>query len=181
MWSAIPVVLLCMIVNCRERKQGSGPVRDFYSSVYPSAHPSVCLSIHLPQALPGLESTLPGLESALPGLESALSGLQSTLSGLESGRVDFRPKRTDFRPKRADFRPEGVDFRPERADFGPERIDFRSEWADHRPERACKGQTNKSPPVFYRILSPLKLPLKNITGNHKLSMDVSILFLDYAP
>ena len=28
MWSAIPVALLCMIVNCSERKQGSGPEGD---------------------------------------------------------------------------------------------------------------------------------------------------------
>ena len=28
MWSAIPVALLCMVVNRNERKQGSGPERD---------------------------------------------------------------------------------------------------------------------------------------------------------
>ena len=28
MWSAIPVALLCMIVNWNERKQGSGPKGD---------------------------------------------------------------------------------------------------------------------------------------------------------
>ena len=28
MWSAIPVALLCMIVNLSERKQGSGPEGD---------------------------------------------------------------------------------------------------------------------------------------------------------
>ena len=28
MWSAIPVALLCMIVNWSERKQGSGPEGD---------------------------------------------------------------------------------------------------------------------------------------------------------
>ena len=28
MWSAIPVVLLCMVVNRNERKQGSGPEGD---------------------------------------------------------------------------------------------------------------------------------------------------------
>ena len=28
MWSAIPVALLCMVVNRNERKQGSGPVGD---------------------------------------------------------------------------------------------------------------------------------------------------------
>ena len=28
MWSAIPVALLCMVVNQSERKQGSGPKRD---------------------------------------------------------------------------------------------------------------------------------------------------------
>ena len=28
MWSAIPVALLCMIVNWSERKQGSGPKGD---------------------------------------------------------------------------------------------------------------------------------------------------------
>ena len=28
MWSAIPVALLCMIVNLSERKQGSGPKED---------------------------------------------------------------------------------------------------------------------------------------------------------
>ena len=28
MWSAIPIVLLCMIVNWSERKQGSGPQGD---------------------------------------------------------------------------------------------------------------------------------------------------------
>ena len=28
MWSAIPVALLCMIVNCSERKQGTGPEGD---------------------------------------------------------------------------------------------------------------------------------------------------------
>ena len=28
MWSAIPVALLCMIVNSSERKQGSGPKGD---------------------------------------------------------------------------------------------------------------------------------------------------------
>ena len=28
MWSAIPIALLCMIVNWSERKQGSGPEGD---------------------------------------------------------------------------------------------------------------------------------------------------------
>ena len=28
MWSAIPIVLLCLIVNWSERKQGSGPKGD---------------------------------------------------------------------------------------------------------------------------------------------------------
>ena len=28
MWSAIPVALLCLIVNCSEGKQGSGPEGD---------------------------------------------------------------------------------------------------------------------------------------------------------
>ena len=28
MWSAIPVALLCMVVNWNERKQGSGPEGD---------------------------------------------------------------------------------------------------------------------------------------------------------
>ena len=28
MWSAIPIALLCMVVNWNERKQGSGPKSD---------------------------------------------------------------------------------------------------------------------------------------------------------
>ena len=28
MWSAIPVALLCLVVNQSERKQGSGPIGD---------------------------------------------------------------------------------------------------------------------------------------------------------
>ena len=58
----------------------------------------------------------------------------------------MRPERADFRPERADFRPERVDFKPEMADFRPERA-----WGDGQ----TNGQTNESPPVFYRTLSPL--------------------------
>ena len=59
--SAIPVALLCMIVNWSDRKQGSGPAPkgtkscrtqgDFYSSI----RPTVCPSVH------SLKSTLSGL------------------------------------------------------------------------------------------------------------------------
>ena len=66
MWSAIPIALLCMVVNQNERKQ------------LPSISP--------PQALSGLKSVL-------SGLKSTLSGLKSALSGLESERADLRPER----------------------------------------------------------------------------------------
>ena len=110
MWSALPVALLCMIVNFNKRRQGSGPeegqspVETMGTFVCPSVCPSVCP----PQALSGLESVL-------SGLKSALSGLKSALSGLESEKKDLGPKRTDLRPERADYRPERVDLRPERA------------------------------------------------------------------
>ena len=88
MWSAIPVALLCMVVNRNER-QGSGPEGDCRTQgtfVHSFIHPSVRLSA--PQALSGLKSFLSGLKSALLGLKSALSD-----SSPES--ADFRPERTD--------------------------------------------------------------------------------------
>ena len=66
MWSAIPIALLCMIVNRSERKQGSGPegnvvlqnTGDFCLFV-------CCLSISPPpKALTVLKSALSGLKSA---------------------------------------------------------------------------------------------------------------------
>ena len=83
---------------------------------------------------------------ALSGLKSALSGLKSALLGLESERADFRPERADFRPKR-------VDYRPERADFGPERA-WEDEQMNGQMDDWTNRMTNKSPPVFYRTLSP---------------------------
>ena len=47
------------------------------------------------------------------------------------------------------MRPEKSDLRPERADFRPKRA--RGGLTDGRMEE----RTNKSPPVFYRTLSPL--------------------------
>lgn len=48
MWSVIPVVLLCAIVNWSERKKGSGPEEDDWEtfvclSICPSVRPSVVL------------------------------------------------------------------------------------------------------------------------------------------
>ena len=76
--------------------------------------------------------------------------------------ADLKPVREDIMPKRANYGSERADFRLERADFRLERADFKYERADFRPERAWGGrtngrtneQTNKSPPVFYRTLSP---------------------------
>ena len=86
------------------------------------------------------------IESALSGLNFALSGLKSALSG------PLRPSQAlcfPSQPERADFRPERADFRPERA------------WG-----RRTDKRTNKSPPVFYRTLSPSG-PLPN-KGTNKL-------------
>ena len=63
MWSAIPVALLCMVVNQNERKQGSGSegddvllnTGDFRLFVRSFVRPSIRLS---PQALSGLKSAL---------------------------------------------------------------------------------------------------------------------------
>ena len=60
----------------------------------------------------------------------------------------MRPERLDLRPERPDLRPERPDLRPER----PEKLD--------QGDKQTDGWTNKSPPVFYRTLSPLApLPL----------------------
>ena len=83
MWSAVPVALLCMVLNQNERKKG-----DFSLFVRLSIHSYICLS---PQAL--------------SGLKCALLRLKSTHSGHESERADLRPERLGFRPERADFRP----------------------------------------------------------------------------
>ena len=93
MWSAIPVALLCMVVNWRERKQGSGPkgnkvLQNTGEILF--IHSFVCLSVPPPEALSGLKSTF-------SGLKSTFSGLKSSLSGLESEGADVRPKRNDFR------------------------------------------------------------------------------------
>ena len=141
MWSAIPVALLCMIVNWSEGKQGSGPEGDkvLYNTggllfVRPSVIPSV------PQALSGLKSALSVLISTLSGLKSALSSLESKRAVLRFERADSRPEIADSRPERADFRPERVDIRPEREDFRPERA-----WGDKRNDRRTNEQ--KSPYV----------------------------------
>ena len=59
-----------------------------------------------------------------------------------------------MRPKRADYRPERVDLRHEGTDFWPYRADFRVERPDGGTDRLNNRWTNKSPPVFYRTLSP---------------------------
>ena len=89
MWSAIPVALLCMVVNWNERKQGSGPkVHEVLLStgglslVHLLIHPSV--HRQSPQALSGLKFALLCLKSALSGFELALLSLKSALSGLKS-------------------------------------------------------------------------------------------------
>ena len=76
MWSAIPVALLCMVVNRNERKQGSGTDRDEVHRGTFVCLLFVCPSISPPQALSGLKSALSGLKSALTGRKSALSGLE---------------------------------------------------------------------------------------------------------
>ena len=67
-------------------------------------------------------------------LPAQIQGLRRWISGPE--RADLRPKRADFRPERA--------------------------WGTYgRTNRRTNGQTNRSPPVFYRTLSPLgPLPKK---------------------
>ena len=52
-------------------------------SVGPFLHLFIRPSIHLPQALSGLESAPSGLEYALSGQKSAFSGIESALSGLK--------------------------------------------------------------------------------------------------
>ena len=92
MWSAIPVALLCMIVNWSEGKQGSGlegekvllNAGDFRLSVRLSVRPSIRLSP--PQALSGRKS-------ALSGRKSTFSGLNSAFSCLKSERANLRPER----------------------------------------------------------------------------------------
>ena len=77
--------------------------------------------------------------------------------GLEAeiwpSRLGPLPKRANSRPGRADSRPEGADFRPERVNFRPKSADFKPEraWGNGRRDERMYG----SPPVFYRILSPL--------------------------
>ena len=88
--------------------------------------------------------------------------------GLKTERPDFRPERPSLRPERPespDLRPEKPDMRP---DLRPERPDFRPDWRPERPDfrplrpdqgggrtnERTDGQTNKSPPVFYRTSSP---------------------------
>ena len=105
MWSAIPVALLCMVVNQNGGSSAAAPkgtksCRTQGTSVRLSVRPS-------PQAL--------------SALKSALFGPKSTLSGVETARKDLRPKRNYFRPERADSRSKRADFRPERADFRAER------------------------------------------------------------
>ena len=141
MWSAIPVALLCMIVNWSERKQGD--LRLFVRSS--------------PQALSGLKSALSGLKSALSDLKSALSGFESVRAELE--RTSFRPKRAYFRPQRADSRPERADFRPGR--LGGQIISLRGQISGLRGPGGggrMDGRTDKQKsPAFYRTWSPLGL------------------------
>ena len=46
-----------------------------------------------------------------------------------------------------------ADFRPKRADFGPDRFDGGGTHG-RRKDRRMNERMNKSPPVFYRTLSP---------------------------
>ena len=62
--------------------------------------------------------------------------------------------RPSIRPERADFKPEMVNVKPERAVFRPERDGGGGQTDKGMKERTI-GQTNKSPPVFYRTSSPL--------------------------
>ena len=80
MWSAIPVALLCMVVNQNER-HGSRTQGIF---VRPSIHPT-------PQALSGLKSALSGLKSALSGLESE-EGVDRRTDGRTDGRTNKQNK-----------------------------------------------------------------------------------------
>ena len=97
MWSAVPVALLCMVVNRNER-QGSGPkgdkvlqnTEDFCLFV----RPFVRLS---PQALSGLKFALSGLKPVLSGqnlpsqawnLRGQISGLRGQISGLRGSGGD---------------------------------------------------------------------------------------------
>ena len=92
MWSAIPVALLCMVVNWNER-QGSAPkgtksCRTQGTFVHSSARSSIC-----PPAFSGLKFALSGLKSTLSGLKSTLSGLNvPALPGLKSAyeRTTFK-------------------------------------------------------------------------------------------
>ena len=84
MCSAIPIALLCMVVNQNERKQESGTDRDEVHRGTFVCLLFVCPSISPPQALSGLKSALSGLESAISGLKFTLSGLKPVLPGLES-------------------------------------------------------------------------------------------------
>ena len=95
MWSAIPVALLCMVVNWKERL-GSSPPRG-QSPVDYRGLSFIYLSVCPPR--------LSGLKSALSGLKSAHLGLKSALKGFDSEKADFRPERADLRPERKGFRP----------------------------------------------------------------------------
>ena len=72
-------------------------------------------------------------------LRGQIQGLRGQISGL---RVDIRPKTADFKSYRADIRPERA-------------------WG-------ADGRMNKSLPVFYRTLSPLR-PLSNY---HSVSWEI---------
>ena len=76
--------------------------------------------------------------------------MRSKNTDLKRGKAYFKPEWSDLRPKRKDIRTKRADFRPGRADFRLERSDGGHEWMDGQTD----GLTNKSPPVFYRTLSP---------------------------
>ena len=93
-----------------------------------------------------------------PNLKPERPNLRLERPGLRPERPDLRPEIPDLRPERLDLRPERMDLQPERLDLMPERLELRPEGPDEggdaQSNKRMDEQTNESPPVFYRILSP---------------------------
>ena len=161
MRSAIPEALLCMIVKWSGGKQGSslkGDIAmscrtqgDLCSSISSSIHQSVRLSPPGPLR-PEISPFRPEICLLRPEiclLKPKICPLRPEICPLGPWICPIRPEICSLRPQTCPLRvrTESVDFRPERAWeslTGPGGMDLRTE-----------ERTNKSPPVFYRTLSPL--------------------------
>ena len=78
--------------------------------------------------------------------------------GLRPENLNLKPEKPNLRPERPGLRPEKLDLRPERPNLRSQRPDLRPEGPDGGRNKQINEQTNKrknkSPPVFYRTLSP---------------------------